>query len=192
MIILHLEHVHEPVEARSHIDRELHDDRFLSECLLERIQSAFPGSLVPVKLVHCQNHRHIVFVRIPCENLSADLYTLLCVGNEDCSVANPECRNGSAHEVISAWSVDNIELRVHKLCIKRSGIDGSLVDLFDFGIVGNRVLALNAAAPVNHFALIEHGFRQRGLTGPCATDKHHVTDVFSGISFHFRLLVIVV
>ncbi len=123
MIVLHLEDIHESVERRSHVHRELHDYRLLPECLLESVEDVLPVRLLPVKLVDAEDYRHIVLVRIAGENLGSDLNALLRVGNQNGRVAHPECRDRSSDEIVRAGSVDDVELRVHELCVERGRVD---------------------------------------------------------------------
>ena len=91
MIILHLENIDKTVKSSSYIDRELNDDRFLSERLLKAVERVLPVCLFPVKLVDAEDDRHVVIVRVACENLCSNLYSLLGVGDENRRVAHSEC-----------------------------------------------------------------------------------------------------
>ena len=123
MVVFHGKHIHESVERRTDVHRELDDDRFVAEGLFHGLEGSLPVGLVTVQLVYSDDDRNIILTGIASENLGSNLDSLLCIDEKDSRVANLECRNCSTYEVIRTRSVYYIELGVHELGIKRSCID---------------------------------------------------------------------
>ena len=71
-----------------------------------------------------------------------------------------------------------------------SAVNGTLVQLLDLGVVGDGVLVLNGAPPVDDLAFEKDGLGQRGLAGLGGAQKDNVADVFGGILFHFSVVIL--
>ena len=114
-IVLHGKYVHDTVETKTGIDRELDDGYLLLESFLKGVTGVLPVGLFGVKLVHSHDHRLIVLVSIAGENLRSNLNSLLGIDGEDSGLADFECGNRTTAEVVGTRSVDDVELGVHEL-----------------------------------------------------------------------------
>ena len=135
MIVLHLQDINESVKRRTRIDRELNDYRLVPESLLHAVLNHIPVSLFAVQLVHGNYYRHIVLLRETGIYLCSYFDSLLGIDNENTVLANFECRDCAAYEIISARGIDYIEFGIHKLCIQRCRENGSLIHLLNFSVV---------------------------------------------------------
>ena len=178
MVVFHCEDIHEAVEGWAHVYRELDIDSLVADSLLDGVLDHLPVSLLGVKLVDGEDHRKIVIGGKTKITVGTDLDALRSVDDHNAGVADAESGISSANEVVGTRSVDEVDLLIHKLCIKRSCINRTLVSLLELSIVRHSVLVLNCATSVNYFALEEHCFSQRGLAGFCSSEKYHVADVF--------------
>ena len=185
VVVFHLEDIHETVEAGADVDRELDIDALVAEGLLDGVLDVVPVGLLAVELVDGDYQRQLLAVSQAQEVLRADLDALLGVDHEHAALADPEGCIGAADEVVGTRGVDDIDLGVHELGVQRRRVDGALVELLEFVVVGDGVLVLDGTSAVNHLALKEHGFCKRGLTGFGGSKQGHVADVFGRIIFHF-------
>ena len=158
MIISVGKHVDETIETGSSGGRELDNYHLVAEFFLEFCLRLLPVGLVTVKLVYGYDERNVIFLRITQSACCSNLNTLLGVDYEDTILTDFECRYRTSDEVIGTRSINDIDLLVHKLGIKRSCVDRSLIELFEFIVVRNRVLLLNGAASVDDFSLEKHCF----------------------------------
>ena len=102
---------------------------------MKAVKSTVPIGLVVIELVYSQDQRLVVIFSIASEDFCSDLDALRGIYEHYSAVANLESGNHTAYEIVYTRSVDYIQLIIHELCVKRSCINGPLVDLFDFGVV---------------------------------------------------------
>ena len=138
-----------------------------------------------IQLVHGYDHGDSVLVGIAGEEGGSHLDSGGPVHHHHGRVNHLEGGEGAAGEVVRTGSVYEVDLGVAKFGVEGRCIDGLLVYLLEFGIVGHGVAVLHRTPPVDNLAFKKHSLRQRGLSGTRASDKDHVTDVFGLIIFHY-------
>ena len=192
LVHLHLEDVDDAVEVHAGVHRELNHDRFAAESLVQAVEGVVPVGFLRVELVDGDDHRFLAVLGIAAVDLGAHLDALACVDQHDGRFADIEAEHDAFHEIVGARCVDHIQFMVFELCIQRSGIDGTLVELFNFRVVGNRVLALDGTAAVNDFAFEKHGLGQCSLARPRTSKQDDVPDLFSGVILHIDINVYII
>ena len=178
LVVFHCKNVNERVERCSGVARELNVNRLAAEGFLDGVLDIVPVSLFAVELVDGEDERKVGVGSVAGKYLGSYLDALLSVHNENSVFAYLECRECATAEIICARSVDYVDLLSVELGVKRSSVNGSLVEFLDLYIVGNGVLVLNGAPSVNDLAFVKHCFCQSGLTGFGRADENHVADVF--------------
>ena len=100
------------------------------------------------------------------------------VHDHDRGLDHLEGAQGTAGEIVGSRGIDEVDLAAAEFGVQRSRIDGLLVGLLEFGVVGDGVLVFDAAATVNHLSFVEHSLGEGGLTTAGSTDQDDVADVF--------------
>ena len=178
VIILHCEDIHDAVEGSSCVCGELDIDGPAADALLDGSLHIVPVGFFSIELVHCDDEGELVLVCKTEEVVNTNFHALLCVDHENAAFAHLQALVCSADEIVCAGGVDEVDLGVLVLCIKRSSVDGTLVLLLEFIAVGHCVLVFDAAPAVDNFTFEEHCFCECGFAGLCAAQQHHIPDVF--------------
>ena len=183
-IHFHQQHVDERVEAGPRIDRILHDDRRDLRSRLQRIERSLPRRLFMVELVDDRDDRLLVPPGIARLNFRSDLEPVLGVEEHHAHVGHPERREQSAAKVVRARRVDDVQLAPHVLGEQDRRIDRAFIKVLHVSVIRERIVVLDASAPVDHPSVESHRLGQRGLARARGAEQDHVLDVVCRVRLH--------
>ena len=116
--------------------------------------------------------------------LSAHFHAILAVDEYHAGVGYIQCGNGTAHEVVGAGAVDDVEFFVEELGVEHGREYRVSVFLLYREIVGYGVFGFNCAAAFYNPTLVEHSFGECGFSGAFAAKQGYVFDFLRFVEFH--------
>ena len=191
-VFLHKQHVDKGIESRTALERILYGYHLFAEYVTHLLYHIFVIGLLAVKLVDGKYDR-LVERRGSAEYvLSTNLHPILGIYEDYTRIGHVESRYSVAHKVVTARTVDHVELFVEKFGIEYGRKNRVTIFLLYWKIVTHCIFGIYGATAFYHSTLKEHRLSECGFTRALASKQGDVFDFVSLIDLHgVKVLILV-
>ena len=183
-VLLHQQDVDERVEIRTFVEGVLDWDHLRTIDANQAVEHLVVVALLRVQLVHEEDDGLAQLLRVAEVVLSADLWPILTIDEQQGCVSHMQGCHRCTYEVISSRTVDDVQLLVVPLHMENGGENTIAVFLFHWEVVTHGILLGDATTTADNSCFIQKCFGKSGLTGTVIAKQGNVLDFVRLVNFH--------